>query len=492
MKKTFYLLAILMCASLSGIKAQQTTLYPDATTPTTLICDFSDELGTNLARNTNHADAAGFTFNFNGFFPSQTGGVLDLERTEATTTGYATYGSISFPTLNVSGGATVKIKYSTTGFTSGAWKIRWNGVNANTSDFNVTEGSYLATYTVNAAQLTNGTDLSSFVFATAANTIVGPGHILIDWIQIGPDVAGTATSKLTPCGFFNDFNDFIPDYNYSASFIAANWYGNTLQNGVLTLSGANANWGGLGALATFTFRQPVNILSVKSVSMDCQIQNGSTYTGGGNVSVVLSDGTTEITKTLGGNGTNIARTSPIDFSGNATFNYTNVTKLIISQVSNKPYEYIKIDNLLVGEMPLESESIPESTVGTPITPIDMSANVCSCITPESWSATGLPDGLVINSSTGIISGTPTVADSDGGTATVTMTYDTNKTISVEVPYGIVNAVTGISAADMDKTSVSVRYYNLQGVEITAPVKGQVHIAKEVYPSGAVKAVKRVN
>jgi hypothetical protein len=36
-----------------------------------------------------------------------------------------------------------------------------------------------------------------------------------------------------------------------------------------------------------------------------------------------------------------------------------------------------------------------------------------------FSATGLPDGMVINSGTGIISGTPTTANPLGGTITVT-------------------------------------------------------------------------
>jgi secreted trypsin-like serine protease len=56
-----------------------------------------------------------------------------------------------------------------------------------------------------------------------------------------------------------------------------------------------------------------------------------------------------------------------------------------------------------------------STVGTAITPVSNSATGGTA--PYTWSATGLPAGLSISSSTGQITGTPTTA----GTSTVTVT-----------------------------------------------------------------------
>jgi hypothetical protein len=53
------------------------------------------------------------------------------------------------------------------------------------------------------------------------------------------------------------------------------------------------------------------------------------------------------------------------------------------------------------------------------------------------------------------------------------------------------STSGISSVRCDENPVAVRYYNLQGVEISAPVKGQLYIAKEIYQSGAVKAKKTV-
>jgi hypothetical protein len=55
----------------------------------------------------------------------------------------------------------------------------------------------------------------------------------------------------------------------------------------------------------------------------------------------------------------------------------------------------------------------------------------------------------------------------------------------------VDTPTGINAPSLDDEPVSVRCYNLQGIEIAQPAKGQAYIVREVYKSGAVKARKAV-
>ncbi|MCL2872653.1 MAG: hypothetical protein FWF41_06730, partial [Betaproteobacteria bacterium] len=85
-----------------------------------------------------------------------------------------------------------------------------------------------------------------------------------------------------------------------------------------------------------------------------------------------------------------------------------------------------------------SFDIPASTVGTPITDIDVSGGVSGGAQPYTFSATGLPDGISI-STTGVISGTPTTATpcATSCTATLTVTDDVNATASITINYGTI-------------------------------------------------------
>jgi uncharacterized repeat protein (TIGR02543 family) len=83
--------------------------------------------------------------------------------------------------------------------------------------------------------------------------------------------------------------------------------------------------------------------------------------------------------------------------------------------------------------------IPASTVGTSIEDIDVSAGVSGGTPPYTFQSLDLPDGIEI-SDEGVISGTPAVADADGGTATITVTdsADSAAAESITINYGVIS------------------------------------------------------
>jgi hypothetical protein len=88
-------------------------------------------------------------------------------------------------------------------------------------------------------------------------------------------------------------------------------------------------------------------------------------------------------------------------------------------------------------------NIPESTVGTGITPIYVGGGVSGGTAPYSFTATGLPAGISITQAgqtAGLISGTPTTAAAAGqATITVTDSATPNASQSITISYGTIAA-----------------------------------------------------
>jgi hypothetical protein len=82
-----------------------------------------------------------------------------------------------------------------------------------------------------------------------------------------------------------------------------------------------------------------------------------------------------------------------------------------------------------------------------------------------FSATGLPPGITINISTGVILGTPTTADA-AGTATITVTDSLSATASITIAYGVIAAApvpltfTDSSAYDIPASTVGTAIANI--------------------------------
>ncbi len=80
-------------------------------------------------------------------------------------------------------------------------------------------------------------------------------------------------------------------------------------------------------------------------------------------------------------------------------------------------------------------NIPASTVGTAIQAIDVSPAVSGGTPPYTYTATGLPAGISIDRSTGLISGTPTTTQA-AATATITVTDDAASAASANITIAV--------------------------------------------------------
>ncbi|MDR1727550.1 MAG: CotH kinase family protein [Acidobacteriota bacterium] len=100
-------------------------------------------------------------------------------------------------------------------------------------------------------------------------------------------------------------------------------------------------------------------------------------------------------------------------------------------------------------------SIPASTVGAPIAPVDVAGGVSGGTAPYSFAASGLPAGITV-SATGVVSGTPTTAQA-AGTATVTVTDSSSptQTAYITISYGAVTAAVGGNQPPVAKLAMTV-------------------------------------
>ena len=91
--------------------------------------------------------------------------------------------------------------------------------------------------------------------------------------------------------------------------------------------------------------------------------------------------------------------------------------------------------------------------------------------PLTYSAEGLPDGLSIDTRTGMISGAPITTTAEGGTATVTVTDSEGQTGTATVTWGKVSGQS-LSAANFTYTDIT-ETYDAQPVEAAVTYAGEI-------------------
>jgi len=119
-----------------------------------------------------------------------------------------------------------------------------------------------------------------------------------------------------------------------------------------------------------------------------------------------------------------------------------------------------------GGLSVSNPGNQSSTVGTAITPVNHTATGGTA--PISWSATGLPPGLSINSSTGSISGTPTTAGTSSVTVTATDSSSPVKTGTTSYSWTVNTAPTP-GCSGTNGTDVTIP--DLSTVESTITISG---------------------
>ncbi|HAM45800.1 MAG TPA: hypothetical protein DCM67_12365 [Propionibacteriaceae bacterium] len=100
---------------------------------------------------------------------------------------------------------------------------------------------------------------------------------------------------------------------------------------------------------------------------------------------------------------------------------------------------------------ISTTSLPNAVVGTAYS---VTVAGTGGTTPYTWAATGLPSGLSLNTSTGVISGTPSAEEAPS--VTITVTDDKGKTDSVTVTLSVGPAVS-ISTASLSNAVVGTAY-----------------------------------
>ena len=134
--------------------------------------------------------------------------------------------------------------------------------------------------------------------------------------------------------------------------------------------------------------------------------------------------------------------------------------------TGSPNKLLFVDNGGGGGVSVSNPGAQTSTVGTAISAVNHTASGGTA--PYSWSASGLPPGLSINSSTGSISGTPTTAGTYSVTVTATDSSSPAKTGSTSYSW-TVNPVSTPGCSGTNGTDVTIP--DLSTVESSITISG---------------------
>ena len=342
-------------------------------------------------------------------------------------------GTVSITTTSPLAGGVVGTAYSATvAATGGTTPYTWSAtglptglsINASTGVIGgnpTTAGSSTAVVTVTDS--TNPTHLSAT--ANLVITIIAPPSITTTSLPGGN--AGTAYSATVAA------SGGTTPYTWSATGLPAG-LSIDAASGVISGTPQGASSGTVVVTVTDS-TSPAHLTASKSLALTItgqltitttSLPNGTAGAAYPGVTLAASGGTTPYTWSATGlpSGLSIDPSTGV-ISGTTNSAATNtVNTTVTDSTSSTHLTATKSFSLtIVGQLTINTSSLPSGVVNTAYPGATLAAS--GGTTPYTWSATSLPAGLNLNSSTGAISGTPSAAGTS--TVAITVTDSTNPT-----------------------------------------------------------------